>query len=272
MNQTEIKSLRISWIDRVSSVILYGLLSLSVACAVKPYGHTDRQLKNSKKEYSYKDISGEYKLIREIILRKDNNFVLKYELLPKGISSKALEKGITVSKFGYVNSKGRSKVAMMRPMISQFSIWLEGKKYFSQLKTDVNNRSMNVVLQSPEKKWQGSQSIKFPSSTSAYCFFSQLIECIRATSFITKAIQRKERGEMRLYVIWDNYPYVQEQYHKMPTDVFTQARFVFDNHVGQNRYRFSLHVGDQVIFYHLNKKLELVKMAWVAQGISMKLN
>ncbi len=222
---------------------------------------------NSKTHYILKDKSGTFNITREIGYRKKTNeLILKRKLTSSEKGDKfILEKNIAISTPGILNKK----TTILRPKISQYSVWFEKQKYFTEIKIDVLNKSLNVKMVSPEKQWSGEKLVKFPKGTGVYCFFSQLVECIQSTNFINLAIQR-ENGSMSLHIIWDGYPYFQEQYLNVPNELFTPAKFTYDGLNKSSEKRFSLNIGNQIIFYLFNNKREFVKMYWVAQEFSME--
>ena len=128
---------------------------------------------------------------------------------------------------------------------------------------------MDVFLKSPEKQWNGRRKIPFPNGTGAYCFYSQVIDCANISNFIKKSSE-KETGKMNFHIIWDGYPYFQEQFDNLPSEIFSAASLEYDgrNKMGQRRY--TLNVAGQAIFYFIDSKNRLVKQYWVAQGLSME--
>ena len=222
--------------------------------------------KNAKRRYKLTDKSGEFVIYRENGLKKSNNtFVTKRQVLPfDDDKSKVLEQSIAISKLGSLGKK----IKMLRPQKSQYAVWFDGKKYLTDMTLKEKERSMLVKLKSPEKQWNGARSYKFPDPKSVYCFFSQILECVAVTGFLNKAF-KKGRGQFNFYVVWDGYPYFQEQYLNIPNSVFSKAKFSFDGKNRNGEKRFSLSFGGQVIFYFLDKKNQFIKKFWVSQGLSM---
>ena len=72
---------------------------------------------------------------------------------------------------------------------------------------------------------------------------------------------------MSLVIIWDNYPYHQEQFANMKDEVFSQQNLVLLKMKKQGINL--LDTENHAIFYHFDKKLRFSKMYWVAQGISL---
>ena len=218
-----------------------------------------------KTRYYYRDISGEYNYERETKTLK-NKVVTRYQLsLSSDQTRKPLEKSIVVSEKGSVKS-GRSSQIVLRPLMSQYTVWLEGKKYFTQLKTLLKEKSLEITMDSPEAKWRGVQKIKFPKGAQ-FCYFSQLAECLAHTGLIGKMVARPHE-KFPITVIWDNYPYLLDQLQNIQNSVFARAEVYLDEDE-KTLYRIGLDISGQSIFYHFSKSWELAKMSWVVQGITL---
>lgn len=220
----------------------------------------------NKIRFKLTDKAGEFLLYKEVGYKKsDKTYVSKQEVLPfNNDKTKILEQSITISKVGTVGKKLR----IMRPEKSQYVVWFDGKKYISKMSLDRVNKSIKVKLISPEKQWNGTKSYQFPDRKSIYCFFSQVLECASITGFFKKSI-REQKGQMNFYIIWDGFPYFQEQYLNVPKGLFTKAVLNLDGSNKKGENRFSLSFGGQVIFYMLNKSGRFTKLFWVSQGMTM---
>ena len=199
-------------------------------------------------------------------VKKKNEFVVKQQIfenknLAKG--GKALERIITVSTLGSLNKK----VNVLRPKISQYQVWFEGKKHFTETKIDVTKRSLEVKSEGPEDKWNSKKTFPFPQGTGVFCYFSQVIECLAVTGFI-KLAQDKKTGTINFHIIWESYPFIQEHYSNMTPEVFSEAQMTYDGDTEEKETRFALQVGNQNIVYMLDKNNKLSRMFWVAQGVS----
>ncbi len=221
--------------------------------------------KEVKKHYSFTDGSGKFFLSREHKLLKTKLITLTKISSNQGSALKPLEKSIMVSQLGTVK-ENNNRVLVMRPYASEFTVWLEGKRYDSKLRLDIKSRSMQVELKSPEEKWNGRSSIPVPKGKQ-FCFFSQIPDCLYHNLLLTKAKERK--GEiMPFYVVWEGYPYIQEQFSGVGTKLFAPATVKFDGEV-KSLLRFLVEVDGQNIVYHFSKSFDLVRMFWIAQGISV---
>lgn len=221
--------------------------------------------KEGKTEYAYADVSGKYKFTREHKL-SDKKIVTRTQLLQiNGGNSKILEKSILVSHLGSVKDKNK-RIIILRPEASEFSVWLEGKNYSSKMSIDEKQKSMRVQLNSPESKWQGTSLIPFPKGK-YFCFYSQIPECLYYSGILKKVISDKN-GSANFYVIWDSYPYIQDQLSGVGSKLFASANLRYDGST-RNTYKFELEVDGQMIAYHFSKSFDLIKVAWISQGITI---
>ena len=239
-------------------------LILLIFCSCS--GLTPKTLsKNNKKIYSFYDVTGKYKLTRESIFL-DNKIVTRTFLQSSQESNeKILEKSVTVSQIGTIKDK-KNRTLAVRPFASEFDVWLEGKKYSSQMNLNGSTKSMQIDLDSPESKWKGRQNIKFPKG-SHFCFFSQLAECLYYSHTLEKSL--KHRSDIfRFYVVWDNFPFVQEQISGVGDKLFSSASVRFESEE-RSALRFTIDVNGQTLIYQFSKSFELVRMFWIANGISI---
>jgi hypothetical protein len=220
------------------------------------------QSKEAKTSYSFTDVSGTFKYNRE-------QKVLKKKLVSRGIlsypaSQKTVEKSVAVSQIGTIKDKA-GRLLTVRPFASEFAVWLEGKKYSSTMRLNAKNRTMVVNLQSPEPQWKGTKEWPFPRGK-YFCFFSQIPECLYHNKFLQKSEKSKKR--MSFYVVWDSYPYIQEQLTGVGKNLFAPASVKFDGEIKKD-LRYAVEVEDQVIFYSFSKSYALTRIAWISQGITI---
>lgn len=222
--------------------------------------------KEGKKSFAYVDVSGRYNFTREHKLINKNKLITRTQISSnQGSSLKPLEKSIMVSQLGTVSDKGRRSL-VMRPYASEFTVWLEGKKYESKMRLDPRSKSMLVELNSPEEKWNGKSSVPVPKGKQ-FCFFSQIPDCLYHNLMLTRALEMK--GEVfHFYVVWDSYPYIQEQFTGVGTKLFAPAVVKYDGQF-KSLYRYSVEVDGQSMLYHFSKSFDLVRMFWIAQGVSI---
>ncbi len=238
---------------------------LFFSCSLSPLtreGGSD--LKNSKKvdHFIFKDPSGEYILKREVLSSKSKVKVRQTLYSPDDMNN-ALEKSVTINQYGTV---GTSKELAIRPIVSQFSIWFEKEKFFSQLKLNMSKKKFDIYLDSPEEKWKG-KSESNPLKGTKFCWFSQLPECLKRIINNSK----KAKFISGFIVVWDSFPYYNEQYQKLSGKLYSPASVKFDGEYGKT-FRFSIELEGQIIFYHYDKNLTFQKMVWVSQGITVEKN
>ena len=101
-----------------------------------------------------------------------------------------------------------------------------------------------------------------------YCFFSQVIECAQTTGFFN-LVKNKESAKLKLYIIWEGYPYLNETYSDFPSELFSKASLEYEGKTKESEDRFTLKVAGQSIFFVIDKKDKMSKMFWVSQGITL---
>lgn len=214
--------------------------------------------------YSLTDKSGEFELVRHSNYQKKNNrLITKYQVKTNGSDGKVLEQAVVISHPGKVK-----ELNLVRPEISQYSVWFEGKKYFTEIKFNTSSKTLDVKLVSPEKQWNGQSSFPLPKDGVIYCYLAQIVECAEQTGFIKKAL-KADAGTMRLYLIIEGYPYFQEQYIGVETTPLQAATFVYDGTSPKGEKRFSLNFSGQSIFFFVNDKGQMTKKFWVSQGLNV---
>lgn len=221
--------------------------------------------KEGKTTYSYVDAGGTFKLVRET-KKIQKKLVTRVQLIDnRGGKNKVVEKSILVSQLGSVKNK-KQRLATMRPYASEFTVWLEGKKYHSRFKLDPKNKAMALSLDSPDPRWQGKSSVKFPKGLH-FCFYNQIPECLYHNYLLIQAQENKER-KYDFYLVWDNHPFVQDQLTRIGKNLFSHATVKFDG-VIKGLFRYIIEVEGQMILYQFSKSFDLVKIAWISQGITV---
>lgn len=242
--------------------VLFFLIFLSACSHILPQGSP----KEGKQNFGYVDGSGRYGYTREQKLINKTKLITRTQISStQGSAVKPLEKSIMVSQLGSVNFKGR-RAMVMRPFASEFTVWLEGKKYSSKMRLDSKTKSMLIDLDSPEAKWQGRQAISVPKGKQ-FCFFSQIPDCLYHNTMLSRT--RENKGErLDFYVVWDGYPFIQEQLTGVGAKLFSPAVVKYDGEV-KKLHRYSVEVDGQTVLYHFSKSYDLVRMFWIAQGITI---
>ncbi|MBF0205256.1 MAG: hypothetical protein HQK53_00050 [Oligoflexia bacterium] len=264
------------------SIMSFVLLSSFSSCSVftarnssETSSENDGRIKSGTATYRYHDTSGDYQLFKEVgYLKKKNIYFVKTKILPEfGKEGDLLEKSLTISTLSKLKLGAESRtVDLLRPKTSQYTVWLDGKKYFSQLRVDLKSMGLEVLAFSPEQKMPKKSSVRLPSGNGVYCFFSQLAECIKITGFLSMA-RDKQSGTMSLQLIWDGYPFYHLMYENFTPEVVSTAIFEYDGVSEDGATRFELKTDrEQSIYFHFDKNNELVKKVWVARGIEQERN
>ena len=230
-----------------------------------------------QRNYQFTDISGQFILNFESGVNQRTNaggggeYYVKKRLIGEK-DNQEYERLIAVSTLGSLSLSSsprpaprRRMVHLLRPKISQYTVWFKKEKYFSQLEVLPDKKMLKVKMISPEKKWNGEKLIPFRNSRGLFCFFSQIPDCVKKTGFLSKAIKQKS-GKMSFTIIWDGYPFIGEQYSGIHGP-FSTAIFSYERPSKEGDWIFHLNFGEQVIFYHFNTSMQLEKKFWVSQGL-----
>jgi hypothetical protein len=242
------------------------LLCFSISSCASKHGHLKKELVRAEERFSYTDKNGQFMVkLSSGFNKKENTFFSKRILeIPGKSTDNILEQSVALSDIGSIKTKEN----ILRPKLSQYNVWFEGKKYFTELKINPEKKAIDVKMVSPENQWNGTKQIKLPNTKALYCFFSQVVECAKTTGFLEKVIQKK-KGVMNFYVIWEGYPYLSETYSDFPNEVLSKAQLEYDGKTKEGEHRLSLRIGGQSIFYVIDQNEQMKKMFWVSQGISM---
>lgn len=238
------------------------LFLLSSCSSILPGGSP----KEGRKVFAYVDVSGRYAFTREHKLINKTKLITRTQIaMNQGSTQRPLEKSIMVSQLGTVNDRGR-RVMVMRPFAAEFTVWLDGKKYESKMRLDPKTKSMLLDLNSPEEKWKGKSSVQVPQGKQ-FCFFSQIPDCLYHNTMLSRA--KENKGEpYSFYVVWDSYPFIQEQLTGVGAKLFAPAVVKYEGEV-KSQLRYSVEVNGQSVLYHFSKSFDLIRMFWIGQGISI---
>jgi len=223
------------------------------------------EIKSNETLFEMVDLSGPYDLNRQI-KRNKTKLASKVLIYESGNQSKLVEKTISMSRLGTIKI-GNKNAPSIRPEISQHEIWLNGQKFFSQLKLNPKKRSMDITLRSNIEKWNGSKSVPFPPGQ-FFCFYSQIPECLIYFKLVAHASISK-KGAMSFTIIWDNYPYHSESFTGIGETLFSKAIVSYAG-LNDNKYKFAIEFGQQTFFVQYDKNYEYDSMFWVSQGLSIK--
>lgn len=249
-------------------LLIFSLFFLLVSCGHFSRGKVLPPEKAQLMTYVFRDKTGTFSLERKSNLNKNKNLVVVKQTLlntEQTNSENVIEEVRSYSTPGVL----KKEISILRPTRSIFNVWFDKKKYSSEIKLNTKTHKLDVSVLSPDEKLNGSKQFSLPSkNTGVFCFFSQIIECVNASNFIKTAID-KDAGQMNFHVIWENYPFIQDQYSDLPNEVFAAASFEYEGKNQKGEYKFTLQLPNQAIFYVVDKNADLLKMFWVAQGISI---
>lgn len=232
--------------------LIYLLLLFVLSCAQFNYSTS---LENSDETFKLKDKSGEF-LFKRISKLDKSKFISKSVISPILEQNVDLEKVISISR---ISTTGKKTLV---PKISQSTLWFDKKKYFSQIKVDSSKNLLTVLMRSPEKKWSGTKKIEMPSGN-IVCFFTQIPECLKFHGLLNPSPHARD-----ILVIWDTYPFHSEIYANINPNIFTRASIEYSGKMKELN-KFTLSLGNQIIFYLFNNKNEFEKMYWIAQGMTI---
>lgn len=217
--------------------------------------------------YIFKDKTGIFALERKSSLNKEKNLVIVKQYISN--SEESAEPNIVEEVATYSTPGLLKDVSVLRPTRSVFNVWFDKKKYSTEMKLNLKSHKLDVKVTSPEENLNGTKQFSLPKkNTGVFCFFSQVLECVKATNFIHTAID-KDAGQMNFHVIWENYPFIQDQYADLPNEVFSSASFEYEGKNEKGEYKFTLQLPNQAIFYFVDKNADILKIFWVSQGLSV---
>ncbi len=209
--------------------------------------------------FELNDASGIF-LVRRDIKIVSNKLINRRTVLTRdGLTE--LESTVSVSRIGHLRNT-KNGYALL-PEASQFKVWFDKKQFSSQMKIDRKTKKIHIKTDGPDEKRNGLKEYNIPKSQ-YFCFFSQLPECMRIQNLLLKAVKEK----VQLFVIWDNYPYHIDQYENLIDSPLVLATLSLSDHT-RDELKYSLDIGNQIIFYHFDKKFKFDKMFWISQGMSL---
>jgi hypothetical protein len=210
-------------------------------------------------DYNYKDSSGSYSIQRKFGQNKLGEFIVKKELRSP-FSPKYLERFVSISR----SKKFNENTNYLSPKASEAIFWLDRKKHKSIIK--VNNNTVDITSVVGNQLYK--KSSEQLESNRMHCFYSQLTECIATTNFFELS-SRKKLGVMNLNIIWDGFPFFNEQYLNQTDNAVQRARMVYIEE-SKGMLKYQLEVDEQILFYFVDEKFRLKNFYWVAKGISQE--
>ncbi|TDJ08717.1 MAG: hypothetical protein E2O68_01580 [Deltaproteobacteria bacterium] len=215
-----------------------------------------------KNEFRLKDQSGQYSLSLESGPGKDNKtYVVKRKLKTFGDKkAKILEKSISISI--------KEKKSLV-PKISQFSVWYNKHRHFSQIEFNRDGKQLKVTWESPEPKYNGIKYFPIKDGKEIFCFYTQVIACARHVKFLADSIRGKS-DKLKMKIIWDGHPFFQQQFTDFNPPIISSAVLRYDGKNRRGHRRFSLKVEGESIFFFIDNQYRLVGQYWIAKGLSIE--
>lgn len=245
-------------------VLLIVLFLSFASCASKSQRQNLLLKENNAQVYAYHDVSGQFEYARELKFNKGKLATRVQIMAEAGGNERLLEKTFAIASVGSVKSQ-EGRVTAVRPELSQHTVWLDGKKYFSQLKLNPRKRVLEAIMDSPDSKWQGKREIKIPSGR-IFCFYSQLPECLLLSDLLVSADNGRRR--LSFILVWDSWPYHQEHFNGLKASPFASASLVAEGKKKSDK-RYNVEVAGQTLSLHFSPENTFVRMFWTSQGISL---
>jgi len=159
---------------KISKAINLFIVLLLAGCSF--FKRTQDQVPTSKVKsshtYTLTDKSGVFEYTHQSnYVKKNNRLITKYQVKARDTEGKVLEQAVIFSNPGRVK-----EVSLSRPEISQYTVWFEGKKYFTEIKLNPKSKTLDLKLESPEKQWNGSKSLPLPKDAILMCYLGQIME------------------------------------------------------------------------------------------------
>jgi hypothetical protein len=240
-------------------IIAFTLLSVLISCSTSGYKRSKSPFQSSEK-FILSDSSGNFIVSREI-KTKSNKLISRVKIFD-GNMKQELESTVAVSRVGYVKSSKGKKIAVF-PEASQFKIWFNKNEYSSNTKVDLKTRQMSLKLTGEDSEKKVKKSHTLPKGK-VYCYFSQIPECVKLQHLLLKG----QKEKVSIYILWDSFPYHTELFNGISNEPYVLADFYLSD-TNKKELKYSLDLGNQIIFYHFDKQLKFEKMFWISQGISL---
>ncbi len=233
--------------------------------AIKAKKSETRKL-NGDLKYEFVDTMGSFVKLRQKGFNSKKNLVVKSIIYRENKSDFPVEKLISISK----KNHQISEVKLLMPLKSEVTYWFDGSRYKSTISIDSSSNKLTVVSRSKEKQWNLKKEKPINLKKNAYCFFSQMIECVRESGFFQRARVTRS-GSMKIEVIWDGHPFFNEQYLNNKSEIISGGKFSYISKEAQGVHKYALSIDGQIINYFIYDDQYLAKMFWVSQGISQTL-
>lgn len=217
--------------------------------------------KDSVKKWELID-QGEHYSFRRQTRHKKKKYLNIQSITTKGNSKKQIEKLKVVSEIGIL----KNKLQILRPEYSFLEVWIDKQKHITKMTLNKKTKSFDVVVQNEIGVREFSQP--FPSEEGVFCFYSQIVDCLRVTGFFDK-VKKHNAGAAKVNVIWEGAFLYYSLYEFYPQELFTPAEFIFDGEDEKSLLKFSLKFKDQSIYYLLDQQYYFHSLFWITQNMSI---
>ena len=111
---------------------LFIVTFLVTSCGSSSRKNIESKLPTLDDSFRYTDKNGQFNIkISSVFDKKNKSFHTKRIMeIPNRSKDNILEQSVAISTFGVV----KNKTPILRPKISQYNVWFDGKKYTSELK------------------------------------------------------------------------------------------------------------------------------------------
>jgi hypothetical protein len=233
------------------------LLFVFTSCAKLTKDLNRKEVKN----WNLEDQGVVYLLERKSVINKKKYLNIQRIFLTKK-KEKIVESLKVISHRGLLNNN----LQILRPQYAFMELWIDKQKFVSKLVMDTKQRVFKVGLLN--RDGLRSFSVPFPKTPRLFCFFSQVIDCLRVTGFFDK-VREFHAGSAKLMLIMEGAYLYKEIYEFYPRELFVPAEFVYDGVDKDEHMKFTLRFTQQNIFFTVDKFFKFHSMYWVVQQLNI---
>ena len=217
-------------------------------------------------KYEFNDTTGSFIKLRKKGFDSLQNNVIKSIIYSENKIETPVEKLVSISG----KNNNVKKLNLLQPLKSEVVYWFDGNRYKSTINYDSVEKQYVVRSMGKEKEWNRIVRLKVGDKKKAYCFFSQIVECAEVSGFFERS-RKSKSGAMNVQVIWDGYPFFNEQYLNDKKSVSSKGKLSYIGKETTGLHKYALNIDGQVIHYFIYRDKYLAKLFWVSQGISQVL-
>ena len=136
--------------------------------------------------FSFEDYTGTYRLTREVKFR-GGKLISRNKILSS--SGSELETTVAVSLVGTKENRSGRKLISILPEASQFSVWFDKKKYFSQSQLLRDEKKIEFKYQGGDSPDVTQNKYNLNSGT-YFCYFSQIPDCLKLQNLLVLSAKK----------------------------------------------------------------------------------